>query len=256
MGSTAAETEAARKMDRDGELFCLGQEAPQIRPFVPAFYIGVYAVTNQQFARFLDLRRPSPAQLSRWMPTAEHILPPASPRGRYLVDPGYERHPAIHLSWDGASSYCAWAGLRLPSEIEWEKAARGTDGRIFPWGNEWDEGRLRWHGGDRPEGETTAPVEAYPGGRSPYGLFQMAGNIEEWCSDRYRPDAYRQYAGGDLTAPPTGYGRVVRGGNCLRRNRLGFRCAMRRGNDPEVVNILYIGLRCACDAPQTEPVAA
>ena len=213
MGSTAAEIEAARAMDHDGELFHLGHEMPQFRPFVRAFYIGVYAITNEQFAHFLTMRRPSLAEIKLWLPMTDHIHAPRSRKGRYAVDAGFERHPAVHLSWFGATAYCEWAGLRLPTEIEWEKAARGTDGRIFPWGNDWDESRLRWHGGDRQEGETTAPVDAYVEGCSPFGCFQMAGNVEEWCSDPYRSDSYLRFAKGHLAPPPTGYGRVVRGGH-------------------------------------------
>lgn len=249
MGSTATEIEAARGMDHDGALFSLGHEMPQVRLTIPAFYIGVHAVTHQQFIRFLNSKRPSPKQFSAWVPCPDHIRSSSRPGAPYEVEPGYEQHPAIHLSWYGAVGYCEWAGLRLPTEIEWEKAARGEDGRIFPWGSIWDERKLRWYGGDRSDEETTAPVDAYPEGRSPYGLFQMAGNVEEWCVDPYRADVYRRYAAGKLRPPPTGYGRVVRGGTCLRRNRLEFRCAMRRGNDAAFTNILFTGLRCACDAP-------
>ena len=252
MGSTVAEIDTARAMDHDGELFALGHEMPQFCPFVRSFYIGVHTVTNRQFAQFLTMRRPSPAELHLWLPMADHIRAQRSRKSTYEVDAGYERHPAVHLSWFGAAAYCEWAGLRLPLEIEWEKAARGTDGRIFPWGNDWDETRLRWYGGDRIEGETTAPVDAYPAGCSPFGLFQMAGNVEEWCSDPYRPLSYRRYAEGNLTQPTTGYGRVVRGGSCLRRNRLEFRCAMRRASAMAFINIINTGLRCACDAPATE----
>jgi formylglycine-generating enzyme required for sulfatase activity len=249
LGSTAAEIAAARAMDRDGALFSLGHEMPRMSLILPPFYIGVYAVTHLQFVRFLNSRRPTQQQFNTWVPWPEHIRVCGKSAQRYEVEPGFGQHPAIHLSWYGAADYCEWAGLRLPTEIEWEKAARGEDGRLFPWGNDWDGKYLRWYGGDRTDDETTAPVDAYPEGRSPYGLFQMAGNVEEWCADPYRFDAYKRFAAGTLNPPPTGYGRVVRGGTCLRRNRLEFRCAMRRWNDPAFTNILFTGVRCACDAP-------
>jgi formylglycine-generating enzyme required for sulfatase activity len=249
MGSTPEQTVAAAGMDIWGHPDMLVHETPQFTAVLPDYCLGVYAVTNQQFATFLSERRPAAPQLRRWAPTLERILTPASADEPYRVTPGFERHPAIHVSWFGAEAYCRWAGLRLPTEIEWEKAARGTDGRLFPWGNEWRDGALRWHGGDRGEGETTAPVGAYPGGCSPYGVFQMAGNVDEWCADWFQWDVYRRYAAGELCPPATGEDRVVRGGTCLRWQRHHFRCAMRRGNDPAIVNVLYAGIRCACDAP-------
>jgi len=253
MGSTAEDIAAATRMDKDGEQFALRHETPQFTAWTPSYYIGVYAVTNEQFARFLSETRPTPQQFDYWLPWNERILQPDSANMSYRVAPGFERHPAINVSWFGAQAYCEWAGLRLPTEIEWEKAARGADGRLFPWGNDWQPDVLRWWS-NRPRNETTAPVDAFPEGRSPYGLYQMAGNVEEWCADWYQPDVYQRYATGDLHLPTHGVGRVARGGACLRRNRLEFRCAMRRANPPALVNILYTGIRCAADvnvAPQS-----
>jgi formylglycine-generating enzyme required for sulfatase activity len=246
MGSIEADIETATRMDKDGEQFALRHEMPQFRAVVPAFYIGVYAVTNEQFARFLSSVRPAPDQRKVWIPWLDRIVTPASDSEPYRPATGFERHPVINVSWFGAEAYCRRAGLRLPTEIEWEKAARGTDGRVFPWGNDWRDDILRWRG-NRPIRETTAPVDAFGEGCSPYGMCQMAGNVEEWCADWYQPDVYQRYARGDLHPPTHGIGRVVRGGNCMRRNKLEFRCSMRRANSPAIVNILYTGIRCARD---------
>ncbi len=246
-GSTSDEIQRAMFLDRDGELFSLENEGPQFRAFIPAYYVGVYAVTNQQFARILSSTRPSIAVLNLWIPWRERICGPGDEKGVYRVNRGFEGHPVANVSWFGAEAYCLWAGLRMPTEIEWEKAARGADGRIFPWGDRWSPESLRWHGTHLPT-EDTAPVDWFESGSSPYGIYQMAGNVEEWCADWYQPHIYERYAAGVLTPPSHGRERVIRGGNCHRRNRLEFRCAMRRGNKPAFTNILLTGIRCASDA--------
>jgi len=246
MGSTPEDIEAATCMDKEGPEFGLRHETPQFQGWTPLYFIGVYPVTNEQYARFLSEARPVRSRLDYWLPWNERIAPPDSMNRSYRVVPGFQRHPVVNVSWYGAQAYCEWAGLRLPTEIEWEKAARGTDGRLFPWGSEWRPDALCWWS-NRGRDETTAPVDAFPEGRSPYGLYQMAGNAEEWCADWYQPDVYQRYATGDLRPSTHGVGRVARGGACLRRNRLEFRCAMRRANPPALVNILYTGIRCAAD---------
>lgn len=247
MGSTAYDIDGAIRMDRDGDQFSLLNETPQFVAFVPAFYIGIYAVTNAQFVRFLSDVRPSVRQRELWVPWLERILAPSNHRDLYLAFPGFERHPVVNVSWHGADAYCRWAGLRMPTEMEWEKAARGIDTRVFPWGNEWRSEYLCWWGSHYSD-STTVRVDAFPQGRSPYGIFQLAGNVEEWCADPYQQDVYQRYAMGDFKLPKHGMGRVVRGGNGLRRNKLEFRCAMRRSNSAGFTNIVLTGIRCACDA--------
>jgi formylglycine-generating enzyme required for sulfatase activity len=245
MGSTGAEIEAAISEDRDGPQFSLRHETPQFRAHLPDFFIGIFAVTNEQFARFLTDSQPGPERLLEWVSSLDRIHRVRTRANEvFHPAPGFERHPAICVSWVGASKYCEWAGLRLPTEMEWEKAARGTDGRAFPWGNEWEPRRLCWWG-SHDEKTDTAPVDAYPEGCSPSGIFQMAGNVEEWCADSYQRDVYSRYASGDTRPPRGGIGRVIRGGNCLRRHPLEFHCAMRRSNPATFTNILYTGIRCA-----------
>jgi formylglycine-generating enzyme required for sulfatase activity len=246
-GSSSDEIESAIHLDRDGELFSLEGESPQFVAFLPAYYIGVFAITNQQFVRFLSQTRPSSVVLNLWMPWRERIRSPEDDNAPYRVAAGFEKHPVANVSWSGAQAYSVWAGLRLPTEMEWEKAARGADGQIFPWGDLWSPEKLCWHGSHLPT-EDTAPVDSFENGSSPYGIYQMVGNVEEWCGDWYQPHAYKSYAAGVLTPPTHGCERVVRGGNCQRRSRLEFRCAMRRGNKPSFTNIVLTGIRCACSA--------
>ncbi|MGH8165340.1 MAG: formylglycine-generating enzyme family protein, partial [Rhodanobacteraceae bacterium] len=140
MGSTREQVAAAIAMDKDGPQFPLLHETPQFPAFADDFYLGVCAVTNEQFARFLSEMQPSASDLQRWISWLDRTV--VRPGGSYHAAAGFETHPAINVTWFGAEAYCRWAGLRLPTEIEWEKAARGNNGRIFPWGNDWDPDRL------------------------------------------------------------------------------------------------------------------
>ena len=179
-------------------------ERPQFRASLPEYYMGAYEVTNAQWKRFAD-------ETGYGVPW---------PNGRIPLD--CEDYPVADLNWGDAAAYCEWAGLRLPSELEWEKAARGTDGRDYPWGYVWDPTLCR-NGVD----DGSAPVGSYPDGRSPYGLFDMAGNVWEWCADWYDAGAYGYYARGDLSAPPRGEYRVLRGGAWSNCSEAYCRCALR-----------------------------
>ncbi len=248
MGSTSAQVEAARRLDIYSQEFSLLDEMPQFCASLPDYYLGECTVTNEQFAAFLLDFQPAPTELKLLAPSLERIRIPKISGESYHVEAGFERHPVIHVSWFGAQEYCKWAGLRLPTELEWEKAARGTDGRLYPWGNEWHDDFLRWDMEKSCRFSTTALVDNYPQGRSPYGVYQMLGNVVEWCADWYQWDIYRQYATGDLRSPLRGEMRAVRGGNYLTHKRPLFRCAHRRGNDPAIVNVHCTGIRCTCDA--------
>ena len=151
----------------------LPDEGPQHRVRLGSYYIDKYEVTNLQYKKFNDATgRRSPA----------HWRNRTFPRGK-------ADHPVTNVSWNDAQAYCQWAGKRLPTDAEWEKAARGTDGRTYPWGNEFDIARantpLRWSAIGRP-GDTT-PVGAFAGGVSPYGVHDMSGNVWEWTASWYLP---------------------------------------------------------------------
>ena len=258
MGSTQRDIESARELDKDGGVFALSHESyalshetPQFNMFVPAYYLGVLTVTNEQFARFLSELQPNRGLFELWVYSTPHILPPRSGGQPYHAEAGFERHPAVHMTWLGAQAYCRWARVRLPTEVEWEKAARGTDARLFPWGNEWHDEFLRWRRNER--GDPTAEVDAYPEGRSPYGISQMAGNVSEWCEDWYQPRSYDDHAMGNRRPPHSGAERVLRGGSCLHRHRLEFRCAMRMASSPLSIWTAFTGIRCACDLPDLRP---
>ncbi|NDJ59780.1 MAG: formylglycine-generating enzyme family protein [Chloroflexi bacterium] len=177
----------------------------------------------------------------------------------YVVPSVISNHPANNVTWHGAQAYCQALGRRLPTEAEWEFAARGTDRRVYPWGNLWEATRANTNRRlDAQEG--TEPVDAYPDGISPFGLFNMAGNVAEWVQDWYSPVYYNQQVSGgvapvDPTGPAVGQEKVVRGGSwdAVPFFARTMHRQVHEPNDPEA----WIGFRCAAD-PQAaqQPVQA
>lgn len=217
------------------------------KPFpvtLPGFYIALHPVTNAQYAQFLNEKKLSDIDLETWIHLDEECFVRKSGTG-FEAYGGKNDHPVVNVSWFGAEAYCQWAGLRLPTELEWEKAARGTDGWEFPWGNDWANGK-RCRNEDNKGSETTCSVWEYPDGCSPYGLYQPVGNVLEWCSDWYDSESYNLYKTGKLEPPTTGSWRVLRGGSWLYNNYNCFHTAYRYLSDPGYCND-YHGFRCARD---------
>jgi iron(II)-dependent oxidoreductase len=162
--------------------------------------------------------------------------------GRLSVQPGFERHPVNEVTWHGARAYCAWRGARLPTEVEWEAAARGREGRRYPWGMELPTTERAVFARRSNE---TEPVGSRPAGATSEGIHDLAGNVAEWTSSLYRPYSYRRDDGReDLDAPGE---RVTRGGDHVfdstpEKLRGAFRGGFSRATD---VGHRHIGFRCA-----------
>ena len=165
---------------------------------ISGFYIGKVEVTNRQYRAFmLDTGAPPPGgtqERGGWHDTSY-------PEGQADL-------PVVYVSWEEAARFAVWAGKRLPTEAEWEKAARGSDGRAYPWGNEFEQTRVVSRGAASP-----MPVGSIPSGTSPCGALDMAGNIREWTADYYDPLFYGRSPQADPTGPAHGRERVVRGGS-------------------------------------------
>ena len=198
------------------------------------YYLAIHPVSNVQYARFLTARQPSDSDVEKWILLDSDCFVRKSGSG-YESYGGKEHHPVVQVSWYGAEAYCQWAGLRLPTELEWEKGARGENGREYPWGNEWDVSKCR---NDENRGsETTCSVWGYPDGCSPWGHYGMSGNVWEWCADWYDGDVYERYERGDLAAPKEQdahyASRVLRGGSWCDGLPDDFRCAYRFDRRPD-----------------------
>jgi formylglycine-generating enzyme required for sulfatase activity len=208
-------------------------EKPQRRVYVDAFWIDRTEITNGQYQRCV----------AAGVCASSNV---------YNKDFGEETLPVVGVNWQQANAYCHWVGGRLPSEAEWEKAARGVDGRLYPWGNQFDGYRLNycdascvadWRDQSANDGyRYTAPVGSFPGGASPYGVLDMSGNVWEWTADWYASDTYVQSTTLNPTGPAFGVQRVIRGGSWLYKGA-GVRVA-RRHKDTPASSYDNIGFRC------------
>ncbi|MDQ6525615.1 formylglycine-generating enzyme family protein [Nocardioides sp. LHD-245] len=273
--------------DHFGDGYAGDGEGPVHEVEVSAFQLGTTTVTNRAFAAFVDATGHRTTAEAEGYSAVFHtdvaavvadVLghSPATPwwigvRGadwRHPEGPrsdlgGRDEHPVVHVSHDDARAFARWAGRRLPTEAEWEYAARGgLSGRRYPWGDDLMDGD-RWQvnifQGSFPAANTaedgwttTAPVTAYsPNG---YGLHQMVGNVWEWCSDWFDPTAYAARARRDPRGPASGTVRVMRGGSFLCHdsycNR--YRVAARSAAPPDS-SASNLGFRCAADTPIDTP---
>jgi eukaryotic-like serine/threonine-protein kinase len=209
-------------------------ESPQHKVWLGDFWLDRTEVTNAQFKAFCDAT-------SRVYPNS-----PYWEEGYFLAKPDY---PVVNITYEQARAYCAWASKRLPTEAEWEKAARGTDGRIYPWGNVWEPDRCNFWGDDA--GPDTfrrpAPVGSFPKGASPYGALDMVGNVWEWCYDWFDDKYYARSPARDPRGPdkPTPW-RAARGG-CFSspRQPVGDAMVANRSKNTPNQPIDRLGCRCA-----------
>ncbi len=190
----------------DGE----SNEQPQHTVSLDSYWIGETEVTNAQYQRCVTAGACSPPDNSNWQSTAQ------------------ADHPVTDVSWHQAKAYAEWAGGRLPTEAEWEKAARGTDGRIYPWGHAAPSATLLNFNNN--VGDTT-PVGSYLDGASPYGALDMAGNVWEWVGDWYDSGYYASSPGTNPTGPSSGQYKVLRGG-AFDNDGSNVRAAFRVGFNP------------------------
>jgi iron(II)-dependent oxidoreductase len=168
------------------------EEAPLHRVFVADFWIERQKVSNAEFAAFLDATGLRPPGAERRYDEDDGDARIHRRDGRWTADPGFDDHPVVEVSWFGARDYCRWKGRRLPTEAEWEKAARGDDRRLYPWGAEPPSAERAVFGRAY---NATAPVGGRPRGASPHGVQDMLGNLREWTSTILRPYPYKQQDG-------------------------------------------------------------
>ena len=217
-------------------------EQPAHTVSLNAFYIDKFEVTIAQYVDFLNATSKTTDDQGRLLIALEDV-----PIIRQTEE-GYEwtfspssRQPITHVSWYGARAYCQWAGLRLPTEAEWEKAARGPDDRTYPWGEGIDDTKANYLGGIR----RAAVVGSYPDGASPYGAQDMAGNVWEWVFDWFEVEYYATSPGHNPSGPADGSLKAMRGGSWANRFPY-LTVTTRTGIAPDQAGNVA-GFRCAID---------
>ena len=201
-------------------------EHPQHKVYLDDFYISKYEVTNEQFAEFLNAIGKNDDGNGNIL--FNKIITAVKLEKKYKAIRGWEDHPVVGVSWYGSKAYAEWSGERLPTEAEWEKSARGTDNRKWPWGDLWSLGYCNsWEGGIRD----STPVGSYPKGASPYGVQDMAGNVFEWINDWYQLDYYKISPYKNPKGPDSGGFRLMKSGSWVEFAS-GVRISFKLGQSP------------------------
>ncbi len=213
-------------------------EHPQHTVYLDAYWIDQTEVTNAMYEKCV---------------TAGACAAPSdnssNTHGSYYGNSEFDSYPVIRVSWNQANAYCHWAGRELPTEAQWEKAARGTDGRTYPWGNQNPDSALANYNGDVWD---TTEVGSYSAGASPYGALDMAGNVWEWVMDWYDENYYANSTNKNPTGPSSGTDRSLRGGSWNNNSGYELRVANRSGFDPMLTknnfdgfSFINFGFRCS-----------
>lgn len=206
----------------------LEDERPKHHVWLPGFFMDLHEVTTAQYAAFL---------------AATHRL---APWQWNMVDLSlHGDRPVIGVDWADADAYCRWKGKRLPTEAEWEKSARGTDGRLYPWGNQVPNKELAnvALGARFSYSQVLVPVQSYEPGKSPYGLYHMAGNVWEWVQDWYAASYYEISPERNPQGPDSGQFKVLRGGSWSDLPK--YLLTYGRFKLPPETRNSYTGFRCA-----------
>lgn len=217
-------------------------EEPAHTVYLDDYYMDKYEVSNAAYRECVNSGACQPPTY-----TGSYT------RSNYYGNSAYDDYPVIYVDWNMANAYCEWRGARLPTEAEWEKAARGPDGRLYPWGNTFDGKKANFcdencsfdaANKNYDDGYAdTAPVTAFPGGASVYGIFNLAGNVWEWVAGWYDSSYYANSPFSNPQGPSSGEYRALRGGSWIVYGYL-LRSADRNRVEPSNSN-LNLGFRCA-----------
>lgn len=247
------------------KLFIFSDQRPKHKVYLDAYWIDQTEVTVGMFKKFVTATgyktnaerenwgkpwRNGPKEKEWPKISGTNWLHPQGPES--IAD---DTHPVIQVSWEDAMAYCNWIGGTLPTEAQWEKAARGTDGRRFPWGDDFDGNLLnygdkqcpvkRWRDVKYDDGYAyTSPVGNYPAGASPYGVLDMAGNVWEWVYDWYDGNYYEVSPHQNPMGPESGYVRAMRGGSWYDAHAEGWVNCLVRHQNPSTDRYEDVGFRC------------